>query len=402
MARERLSFFDDDEPRPRRALEGGAALPDDDSELDEPTGADGSTPLDSESPEPPEPVETKGRRRKRRAALLIPLLLLGLVFAGVVSVTGYYAAQVQRSVSQIARQPDALPTVDNRPAPAPVPSDAPNPPLNIAILGTDSRGPGDRGRSDSLMVLHISGDRKEAYFISFPRDMWVDIPGRGRWKINAAYAFGGPALSVQVLEQITGTRIDHVAMTNFDNFMKLVDVVGGVTVNNRITSTQKADSGRVYTFPAGPLTLNGEMALTYCRERYDLPNGDFDRAGRQRDVLKALLQKAATPEVLSNPAKVGELIGAVGKYVTVDEGLSSTKILSYAAQMKLSGGDSIKTLQAPLIGASTSTDGQWIAIYDPAAVAALGKAMREDTMATYYEGHKFDYAKPLPQVPSPK
>ena len=112
--------------------------------------------------------------------------------------------------------------------------------------------------------------------------------------------------------------------------------------------------------------------------------------------------KAASPEVLSNPVKVAELISAVGKYVTVDSGMSNTVLLDYAAQMKLSGGESLKSLQAPLVGASTSTDGQWIAVYDPAAVAALGQALRDDTMATYYVSHRLDHAKPLPNVPSPK
>ena len=70
--------------------------------------------------------------------------------------------------------------------------------------------------------------------------------------------------------------------------------------------------------------------------------------------------------------------------------------------MKLSGGESLKSLQAPLVGASTSTDGQWIAVYDPAAVAALGQALRDDTMATYYVSHRLDHAKPLPNVPSPR
>ena len=415
MTKEPLSFFDDQPPRPRRAAD-----PDGPAEAvtgdpapgtgakhaaDAPTEA---TPLwvagapagvtgepGADATPPPE------RPSGRRVVLLVALLLLGLVFAGVVGVAGYYATQLQRSMSQIQRQPDAMPTDSRPPSATPAPQ-APNPPLNIVLMGTDSRGPGDRGRSDSLMVLHISGDRKNAYFVSFPRDMWVDIPGHGRAKINAAYAFGGPALSVQVLEQITGTRMDHVALTNFDNFIRLVDVVGGVTINNKVATSMRAESGKVYQYPVGDITLTGEGALLYCRERYDLPNGDFDRAGRQRDVLKAIVLKAASPEVLSNPVKVAELISAVGKYVTVDSGMSNTVLLDYAAQMKLSGGESLKSLQAPLVGASTSTDGQWIAVYDPAAVAALGQALRDDTMATYYVSHRLDHAKPLPNVPSPK
>ncbi len=398
MAKESLSIFDDDDdaPRPRRAF-----LPDDPAEeaveTPEPEVPAAATPVATPEGEPAEPP---AKRRKRRGVLFFAVLLLGLVFAGVVGVAGFYASQLQRSMSQIERQ-TVLP-VGTRPPSVTAAPEAAYAPMNIVIIGTDSRGKGDQGRSDSLMVLHISGDRKNAYFISFPRDMWVDVPGRGKAKINAAYSWGGVPLTVQTLEQITGTRMDHVAWTNFDNFIKLVDVVGGVTINNRVATSMKSESGKIYTYPVGQITLTGEGALLYCRERYDLPNGDFDRAGRQRDVLKAIVQKAASPEVLANPVKVAELIGTVGAYVSVDAAMSNAVILDTARQMKLTGGDSIKSLQAPLVGQSTSTDGQWIAVYDPAAIATLGTAMRDDTMATYYEGHKLDYAKPLPPVPSPK
>jgi len=426
MVKQSLSIFDDDEePRPRPATDpaddvsgdpaadasasvGGRYA--DTGEAADTAGAPASGVAGAASgagtrgdppADPPQSEATKPVK-KRRGVLFFALLLLALVFAGAVGVAGFYATQVTRSVNQIQRQPDVMPTAVSRPPSATAAPEARLAPLNIVIMGTDSRGPNDRGRSDSLMVLHISGDRKNAYFISFPRDMWVDIPGRGKAKINAAYAWGGPALSVQTLEQITGTRMDHVALTNFDNFIKLVDVVGGVTVNNKVASSMKSESGKIYQYPVGEITLSGEAALLYCRERFDLPNGDFDRAGRQRDVLKAILVKAASPEVMANPAKVTELIGAIGKYVTVDSGMTTQLMLEYAGQMKLSGGDSIKSLQAPLVGQSTSTDGQWIAVYDPAAVATLGQAMREDTIGTYYEGHRLDYAKPLPPVPSPK
>ncbi len=405
MAKDSLSIFDDDEPRPRRLAEAGESeaarqpLPPEGASDAAPTRAAGLASPEGPADQPP--AEPSAPARKRRGVLFFALLILGLVFAGVVGMAAYYAAQLQRSVSQMERRTDVLPAGPRPPSVTPAPTTT-LAPLNIVIIGTDSRGKGDQGRSDSLMVLHISGDRKNAYFISFPRDLWVDIPGRGKAKINAAYSWGGTALSVQTLEQITGTRMDHVASTNFDHFIQLVDVVGGVTVNNKVATSMKSESGKIYTYPVGEITLTGEGALLYCRERYDLPNGDFDRAGRQRDVLKAIVQKAASPEVLANPLKVAELVSTVGKHVTVDSGLTNEKLLEVASQMKLTGADSLKSLQAPLIGQSTSTDGQWIAVADPAALQTLGAAMRDDTMAKYYEPHKYDHAKPLPPVPSPK
>ncbi len=330
--------------------------------------------------------------KRRRRAILFGFLALVLV--GGLGIVGFVSAQVQGSLNRMQRDPGAMPTAD-RPAEAtPGPT---APPLNIVLVGTDSRGPGDRGRSDSLMVVHIPGDRKAVYFISFPRDSWVDIPGKGRAKINAAYSWGGTALSVQTLESILQTRMDHVAMTNFDNFIGLVDVVGGVTVFNPAQS--QIDN---ITFAQGDITLDGKRALIYCRERYDLANGDLDRARRQRDVLKSIVQKAASPEVLANPAKVSELIAAFGKYVTVDSDFTTAKTMELALSMRLDGGSSIRALQAPLLGFSTSTDGQAIDVIDYPGWQALGEAMRNDQVAAYFSLHQYDHAKPMGSVPSPK
>jgi LCP family protein required for cell wall assembly len=194
--------------------------------------------------------------------------------------------------------------------------------MNILLIGSDFR-PGEGERSDTFMVLHIPADRKSVYLVSYPRDMWVAIPGHGQAKINAAYSYGGVALAVSTLENLTAARIDHVMVTDFSNFMKLVDTVGPVTVDNPVASTKIVpdEYGVAYDFThAGPLYLsNGEMALSFVRERKNLPNGDLDRTLRQRAFVKALVLKVATPEVLANPVKLNELIGDIGQYLKVDD-----------------------------------------------------------------------------------
>ena len=136
-----------------------------------------------------------------------------------------------------------LPQGERPPAPDP---DEGEPPVNVLIMGTDSRGAGDQGRSDVLMMAHLTGDRKTAYLISFPRDMWVDVPGHGMAKINAAYAWGGMPLTVQTVEQLTGTHVSHSAVVDFEGFVQAIDAVGGVEVYNHVASS----AGDQY-FPEG-------------------------------------------------------------------------------------------------------------------------------------------------------
>ena len=203
------------------------------------------------------------------------------------------------------------------------------------------------GRSDSLMVMHLAADRKDAYLISFPRDMYVDIPGYGKNKINAAYSFGGPQLAVATLEDLLHSRMDHVAIIDFDGFIRLTEDLGGVTVMN-----EHASKSRGYTFPAGKITIKGDEALAFVRERYELPNGDLDRAERQRLVVKAILEKGLSPETISNPAKFTGFVSGVAKHLIVDEGLTDKEIRRTAVSLRLSAND-LHLLQAPISGFGT-------------------------------------------------
>src|SRR5690606_1285100 len=104
-------------------------------------------------------------------------------------------------------------------------------PLNFLVLGSDSRisaGDPDQWefgaqRTDAILLVHVPGDRQSAQVMSIPRDSWVDVPGWGMYKINAAFSFGGPALLIQTVEQLTGVHIDHFAVTDFEAFAALTD-----------------------------------------------------------------------------------------------------------------------------------------------------------------------------------
>jgi polyisoprenyl-teichoic acid--peptidoglycan teichoic acid transferase len=130
---------------------------------------------------PPSPRKPRGRR----ALLVVGIALAVLLVAGV-AVIGYLAQTATQSLSRIPREPNALPAnMDRPPVATPTVSGA-LPAMNIVLIGADDWIPKENGRSDSLMVVHISSDRSKVYIVSFPRDMWVTVPGHGQAKINAA------------------------------------------------------------------------------------------------------------------------------------------------------------------------------------------------------------------------
>lgn len=315
--------------------------------------------------------------------LLIPVLLVGGYLA-----RGWFA------IDSIDRDSQLTPAeYENRPTPGKAESADVAAPVNFVLLGSDSRGE-DRGRSDSLMVAHISGDRKNVYLISFPRDMWVDIPEHGKAKINAAYAYGGAPLTVRTLESLLNVRMDHTAIIDFEGFTNLTTAVGGVTVNNPWETKDPVSGGY---FKKGEITVEGEQALRYVRQRKELPNGDLDRAYRQRTVVKAIVKKLATPEVLANPVRFNDVVGKVADTLTVDDQITNQYITELAGSMRLTGGESIKMMQAPITGFA-SIDGQSVDVVDFQLLELLAKAMQTDTVADFYAAHGKDNYSELPEV----
>lgn len=326
----------------------------------------------------------RGKRRKKRLRerwLLLSIIgVLGLALLVLAAFAGYYGKAAKDSLDSIEREPTLMPTqTTNRPQPVPTKEGESKPPLNFVLMGTDARNPDERGRSDVLMVMHIPGDRDEAYLISLPRDYWVDIPGRGNAKINAAYSYGGPALTVETVEQLLDIPIDHTAIINFEGFMNVIDALGGVTVENKQVS---ASNG--FSFPKGPVELTGESALTFVRERKNLSDGDFGRAERQRDVLKAIVSKLTSRGVLTNPAMFRDAVTTLGPNFTVDSGLDNNTIINLGLGMRIKGGGDIKSLMAPTAGFGTSADNQSYVKVDGKKLDELAAALRNDTMDEYY------------------
>jgi LCP family protein required for cell wall assembly len=179
----------------------------------------------------------------------------------------------------------------------------------ILILGSDARpegskepgaNPGGPSRSDTIMLWRVGGGH--ASRLSIPRDTIVDIPGHGRQKINAAYAFGGAALSIQTIEAYLGIPINHLVEVDFTNFPKLVDALGGLDVRTgRVCSKingGRANGGVTLNLHSGTHHLNGRQALALARTRKNDCNpaeNDLTRARRQQQLLSAMKSRLFAP-----------------------------------------------------------------------------------------------------------
>ena len=181
---------------------------------------------------------------------------------------------------------------------------------NVLVIGTDQRPAGtheagantsDAGsRSDTLMLWRVGGGTSRR--LSIPRDTLVPIPGHGTNKINAAYAFGGPALTIKTVEQLTGLKINHVIIINFANFPKFIDAIGGIDVKTgRICSQISGgaqNGGWTLNLSPGTHHLTGIQALTLARTRENSCNpasNDLTREGYQQQILNAVKGQLLSP-----------------------------------------------------------------------------------------------------------
>jgi LCP family protein required for cell wall assembly len=183
-------------------------------------------------------------------------------------------------------------------------------PFNALILGVDER-PNDRGRSDTMIVLSVNPGKKKVLMFNIPRDTRTEIVGRSTEdKINHAYAFGGVDMSLATVEQFLGTPIHYYMKVDMEGFSKIIDLLGGVDVNNPFAFDYE---GRRYE--QGSIHLDGAAALGFSRMRYDDPKGDLGRNDRQREVLKQLLKNTMQ---FSSVLHLQNMLDELGTHVRTD------------------------------------------------------------------------------------
>ncbi|WP_368914438.1 LCP family glycopolymer transferase [Exiguobacterium acetylicum] len=241
-----------------------------------------------------ERVKKKRKVKKRWTPLKIMLLIALVLIVSVGGFIGYTYYQVDQTVKKI--QSPVKNTGDK------VVED--QKPVSVLLLGVDQR-PGERGRSDSIMVMTLNPTRNESRLISIPRDTKVDIVGHGtNDKINHAYSFGGPEMAIKTVEKFLNIPINYYAEINMEGFTSLVDAVGGVTVNNDIDFTVSGTH-----FPVGKVNLDGKSALKFTRMRYEDPRGDFGRQMRQREVIAQVANKLSSDVSVSNFNAIMDVVG---------------------------------------------------------------------------------------------
>lgn len=325
------------------------------------TSADGPS-TDPDAPDPP-PRRRRGRLSK---ALLVLLTMVLIVLLAVVG----FALYLNHEVDSNVRHSSMLPDDGNRPA-------ATGEARNILLLGSDSRTKDldDASRADVIQLVHITGNRKSVQVIHFPRDMYVPIPGHGRNKINAAYAYGGSPLLVRTLEQMLDVRIDHVAAIGFDGFKQLTDTVGGVDVN-----VDQASDENGYSFTPGVTHMDGARALAFVRERHQLKEGDLDRGRRQQAWMRALMDKSISRGTLSNPTKLAGMVGDVSRNLVVDDGFTTGQMRSLAWSLRSVRGNDVTFRTAPISGFRNVQGAGSVDVVDEPALRRLGAALRKDTV----------------------
>lgn len=211
-------------------------------------------------------------------------------------------------------------------------------PVNILVAGIDTRGGltrrqelrlhvGDAisSNSDTLMLVHIPADHTSIQVVSLPRDSWVDIPGHGMNKINAAYGLGGAQLMVRTVEHLTGMPINDYIEVNFLGFVKVIDALGGVNICVPYAINDHYSGLRL---SAGMHHVGGIVALMYARDRHSFALSDIQRISDQQHMLSSLFAEATQAGVLANPIKLQEVLSSVASAVTVDQGFNLVKLAS--------------------------------------------------------------------------
>ncbi len=244
--------------------------------------------------------------------------------------------------------------------------EGPKEPLNVLVLGNDSRA-GQKavagstpGLSDTTILLHLSADRTRAYGVSVPRDLMVErpactdkrtgeqVPAQGPVQWNDAFAVGGESCTIQQFEHMTGLRVDHFVVVNFAGFKNMVDALDGVPVC--LPKEVNDPIGRIY-LPAGSYTVRGSQALDYVRVRHSIgttDTGDIGRMKRQQAFLAAMANKALSGSTLFNPKRLYDFLNAATQSLTTDPGLRKlTAMGSLANQVKGIGLDRVQFLSMP-------------------------------------------------------
>ncbi|KAB2336750.1 LytR family transcriptional regulator [Cytobacillus depressus] len=268
-------------------------------------------------------VERKKKRRKRIALFIVlPIIVLG--FATAAFGTHLYS-QFKKSVAGSYEEIEGREKSPIRNDAVKIEKDH----FSMLVIGVDDsekRGFGDTSRSDALLLVTVNQNDHTAKLLSIPRDSYVYIPEVGyNTRINHAHAFGGPKATIETVEELLDIPVDYYVRVNFHAFLEVIDALGGIEVDVPFTITEQDSQDRAgaITLQPGLQTLNGEEALAFARTRHI--DNDIERGKRQQQVIKAVIQKAASLKSLS---KLDDLFEAVGSNMKTNLTFNEIKYLA--------------------------------------------------------------------------
>jgi LCP family protein required for cell wall assembly len=284
---------------------------------------------------------TPGARRRRRlrawtiAGVVVAVLVLGTAVA-----VAFKVADVGKKINAVFFSDPAL-----QQELASQKASAPGEPFYMVLMGSDTRWGQTQQRSDTLIVARFDPQNKKIQMISIPRDSRVAIPGKWTTKINAAAVYGGPALVIKTVKQITGLPITHFVNLNFNGFRDIVDAIGGVWIDVPfdIYDTQASAYGKDYaTIKKGYQKLDGKHALTFVRTRHTMADSDYGRMRNQQAFIKALASQALS---LSNVFNASQIVDAVASNLDTD--LTPLQLADLVLQFKGMKPDDLESATAP-------------------------------------------------------
>jgi LCP family protein required for cell wall assembly len=315
-------------------------------------------------------IEAGRPARRRRVRLLVVSLLSALtllVSGSAWALTSYVSSSLGRINAGTSGTPSSGP-------------------VNILVAGVDTRGGLTRQQeielhvgnsisenSDTLMLVHIPANHARVEVVSIPRDSWVDIPGRGMNKINAAVGFGGPPLMVRTVEQATGLVINDYVEINFLGFVKVIDALGGVNI---CLPYAVDDSYSGLHMSAGEHHVDGVTALEFARDRHSFALSDITRISDQQQLLSSAFTEMLQAGVLADPFRLQHVLSAVASSVTVDSGFD---LVALADELRGLRPADVTFTTVPLASINYTTPaGASAVLWDKPAADALFARLRAD------------------------
>jgi LCP family protein required for cell wall assembly len=315
-----------------------------------------------------------GRRARQRRAYLVICAAMSVVVLFVSGAAWGFTSYINDSIGRVNAGTAGTPSSG---------------PLNMLLAGVDVRsgltrhqqlalhvGDTVSSNSDTLMLIHVSGDRSHVTVVSLPRDSWVNIPGHGMNKINAAYGLGGPRLVVQTVEQLTGLTVNDFIQVNFLGFVKVIDALGGVNICLPYAVDDRYSGLHL---PAGLHHVDGITALEYARDRHSFALSDLARIQDQQRLMSSMLKEAISSGTLADPVKLTRFLQAALAAVKVDQGLN---VSALADQLRGISPRNVQFMTVPLANLNYQTPtGESAVLWDTSQAQALFSKLKNDQVA---------------------